>query len=153
MSGNPGDTSSSPPPKYRTSGYFPKLEGPLRERAIEDPGPTWGEWLIGPFAKVWLALGFFVVDSWIFVLWTVPFNGTALVLSLAAALYLEFLGWRYLWFAPDREEDLKNLPFRPKWDHLTRFGRWTPQSRRLRAGQDPYGGAPTDDISEFVGSP
>lgn len=142
---------SSSPPKYRDSGYLPKLEGPLRQEALSDPGPTWGEWLIGPFAKVWLALGLFVVDSWIVVLWTVPFNALGLLLSLAGALYLELLLWRYLWFAPDREEDLKNLPFKPSWDRLTRFGRWTPQASRLRAGEDPYESHPVDDLSEFVG--
>ena len=153
MSTNPGNSPTPSAPKYRTSGYFPKLEGPLRQRAIEDPGPTWGEWLIGSFAKVWLALGFLVVDSWILVRWVMPFNAGALAASLAAATYLEFLLWQYLWYAPDREEDLKNVPFRPRWDHLTRFGRWTPQARRLREGQDPYEAAPADDISEFVGSP
>jgi len=148
--------SSTPPPpapKYGRAGYLPKLEGPLREQAIQDPGPTWTEWFIGPFAKVWVALGLFIIDSWIFVLGTVPFNPGALVLSLLGAVYLEFLFWRYLWYAPDREEDLQNLPFRPRWDRLTRFGRWTPQARRLRAGQDPFESAPVDDMSEFVGSP
>ncbi|HLY76968.1 MAG TPA: hypothetical protein VKT21_03705 [Thermoplasmata archaeon] len=154
MSANSGETSSAPPPpapRYRTTGYLPKLEGPLREQALKDPGPTWGEWLIGPFAKVWLALGLFVVDSWLLVLWAAPFNGVGMVASLAAALYLEFLLWRYLWFAPDREEDLRNLPFRPNYAQLTRFGRWTPQAQRLRAGQDPYESYPTDDMTEFVG--
>jgi hypothetical protein len=149
---SPGEPSSTPPvPKYRSSGYLPKLEGPLRDKAIEDPGPTWGEWLIGPFAKVWVALGLFIVDSWIFVLWVVPFNAVGLVLSLGAAVYLEFLLWRYLWFAPDREEDLRHLPFHPTWNQLTRFGRWTPQASRLRAGQDPYESHAIDDMSEFVG--
>ncbi|MGC2289525.1 MAG: hypothetical protein WA688_06685, partial [Thermoplasmata archaeon] len=110
MSANSGTTSAPPPPpppQYRSMGFLPKLEGPLRDQAIRDPGPTWGEWLIGPFAKVWVVLGFFVVDSWIFVLWAAPFNALAMVASLAGALYLEFLLWRFLWFAPDREEDLR----------------------------------------------
>jgi hypothetical protein len=152
MSGTPGDpAASSPPPRYRTTGYLPKLEGPLRERALQDPGPTWGEWLVGPFAKVWLALGYFIVDTWVFLTWTAPFNAAGLVLSLAAALYLEFLLWRYFWYAPDREEDLRHLPFRPSWTRVTRFGRWTPQAQRLRAGEDPYESSVRDDMTEFVG--
>ena len=154
MATNPGDPSAqAPAPKYRNAGYLPKLEGPLREQALKDTGPTWGEWLVGPFAKVWVALGLFVVDSWIFVVWAVPINVAGLVLSLLAAVYLEFLLWRFLWYAPDREDDLRNLPFKPRWDRLTRFGRWTPQSSRLRAGQDPYESHRVDDMSEFVGSP
>ncbi len=152
MSTNPQNTSApAPPPKYTRVGYLPKLEGPLREQALKDPGPTWGEWLVGPFAKVWVALGFFVVDSWIFVLWAAPFDLTAMIASLLAGVYLQFLLWRFLWYAPDREDDLHSLPFRPNWARLTRFGRWTPQSVRLRAGQDPYEGHPVDDMSEFVG--
>ncbi len=152
MSGNPGDTSPSPPrPQYRSTGYLPKLEGPLRDQALQDPGPTWAEWLVGSFAKVWLALGYFVVDTWICLTWATPFNPTGLALSLAAALYLEFLLWRYFWYAPDREEDLRTLPFHPSWSRLTRFGRWTPQSQRLRAGEDPYESGARDDMSEFVG--
>jgi hypothetical protein len=154
MSTNSGETSAPPPPaapKYKSVGYLPKLEGPLREQALADPGPTWGEWLVGPFAKVWVALGFFVIDSWIFVLWAVPLSLLGMVLSLAVATYLEFLLWRYLWYAPDREEDIRSLPFHPTWARLTRFGRWTPQSSRLRAGQDPYEARRVDDMSEFVG--
>lgn len=150
----PEDTSAPPPPlapQYRAGGYLPKLEGPAREQAISEPGPTWGEWLVGPFAKVWLALAFFIADSWVFVLWAVPFNPYAMAGSIAAALYLEFLCWRYLWFAPDREDDLKHLPFRPSWTHLTRFGRWTPQAARVRAGQDPYEAPAAEDMTEFVG--
>jgi hypothetical protein len=152
MATNPTEASTPPPPpRYRNAGYLPKLEGPLRDQALRDPGPTWGEWLIGPFAKVWLALAYFIVDSWIFVLWAAPLNVAGMVLSLAAAVYLELLFWRYLWFAPDREEDLQNFPFRPRWNQPTRFGRWTPQSTRLRAGQDPYESYANDDMSEFVG--
>lgn len=153
MSTNPENTSSArpPAPQYSRVGYLPKLEGPLREQALRDPGPTWSEWLIGPFAKVWVALGLFIVDSWILVLWVAPFNPAALVASLVAAVYLEFLLWRYLWFAPDREDDLRNLPFRPRFTQLTRFGRWTPQATRLRAGQDPYESHAVDDMTEFVG--
>lgn len=151
---NPSPPSPAPPeapePRYRV-GFLPKLEGPARDQAIAEPGPTWGEWLIGPFAKVWLALAFFIADSWVFVLWAVPFDPYAMVGSLAAALYLEFLCWRFLWFAPDREDDLKRLPFRPRWSQLTRFGRWTPQGARLRAGQDPYETEVPQDMTEFVG--
>ena len=152
MSTDPGDPSRNPPPPtYRSSGYLPKLEGPLRDHALADPGPTWGEWLIGPFAKVWVLLGFFVVDSWVLVLWAAPFNPAGLAASLVAAAYLEFLLWRYLWYAPDRDDDLRNLPFRPNWTRLARFGRWTPQASRLRAGQDPYESHTVDDLTEFVG--
>jgi hypothetical protein len=153
MSGNPGAPVPPPAPRYRSVGYLPKLEGPVRERALADPGPSWREWLTGPFAKVWLALGFFIVDSWIVVLWSVPLDAAALGLTLVVAFYLEFLLWRYLWFAPDRDDDLRNLPFRPSWTQPVRFGRWTPQAGRLRAGQDPYDSHVLDDLSEFVGEP
>jgi hypothetical protein len=148
----PGEPASTPTaPQYKSTGYLPKLEGPLRDQALADSGPTWTEWLIGPFAKVWLALALFIVDSWIVVVWVAPINFVGLLLSLAAAFYLEFLLWRYLWFAPDRDDDLRRLPFHPTWTQLTRFGRWTPQAARLRAGQDPYESHAVDDLTEFVG--
>lgn len=125
------------PPLRRTFGV-PDLDDRERAEAAADPGPSWREWLYFEFLKVWIVLGFLIVDSWIAASWLGPLNAPGLTGSLALALYLEFLAYRYLWYRPDIERFERD--FRPTWLRPVRVGRWTPEAWRLRAGQDPYPG-------------
>jgi hypothetical protein len=124
----------------KTLGVEPQ-EPEERARAIAEPGASWREFLFFELAKVWIVLGLFVLDSWIIIYWTQPLNVAALFLSLAAAIYLDFLLYRVLWYRPDPEESYLKREFRPTLIRPVRWGRWTPEAWRARDGRDPYGDA------------
>ena len=127
----------------------PKLEEKERTEALAEPGPSWREWLYFEFLKVWIALAFLIVDSWIAASWLDPFNAVGLFGSLALALYLEFLAYRCLWYRPDPERWQRE--FRPSWFRPVRVGRWTPEAWRVRAGKEPFPGVATGpDPREFL---
>ena len=107
--------------------------------ALRDPGPTWKEWFFYDHAKWWVGLGFLVVDSWIATGWV--YNGgltvvgaAETVVALAAAVYLEFLLYRYLWRRP---KAISRARFRRSWTALTEFGRWTPEAAAHRKRGTP----------------
>ncbi|MCI4353104.1 MAG: hypothetical protein L3K14_06935 [Thermoplasmata archaeon] len=131
---------------------FPKLSGTARTAAIEEPGASWREYLYLSLAKAWVLLGFGVVDAWIISAWLQPPNVLALGLTLAGAFYLEFLLFRYLWYRPGPDESASTGPFRPSWTRPVRFGRWTPETWRLRDARAR--GEPAEhhgpDPSEFL---
>jgi hypothetical protein len=124
-------------------------------RALRDPGPTWREWWYYDGMKWWVGLLYLILDSWIGVGWIdwagyVAWGTAGLFVSLAGALYLEILFYRYLWRRP-QEEASQTGPFRPGWTALREFGRWTPEEAAVRAGKIRR--APTDgstDAHEFL---
>lgn len=114
-----------------------------RKRALEHPGPTWREFFFYDFMKVWLVLGFLIVDVWAVGAFAQPFNPAAMLLSLVALLYGEFLLYRFLWYRPGDSEatrSARRAGFRPTWSRPVAFGRWTPEADRARSGRDPYEG-------------
>ncbi|MCI4347212.1 MAG: hypothetical protein L3J97_01165 [Thermoplasmata archaeon] len=130
---------------------FPKLQGPARAAAIEEPGASWREYVYLSLAKAWVILGFGVGDAWIIASWLQPPNFGALGLSLVGAIYLEFLLFRFLWYVPGPDESASTGPFRPSWTRPVRFGRWTPEAGRLRKQRDRAGvERPGPDPSEFL---
>jgi hypothetical protein len=118
----------------------PKLTEEERQRAIRIPGPTWRQYFYRDFLKMWIGLGFLVVDAWIAVFWLQPFQPLALAGSLAGAIYLEALAWNALYYRPNPDRESEHARFRPSWIRLVRFGRWTPEAERARAGKDPFEG-------------
>ena len=151
---------------------LPRLDGATRRKALEDPGLSWREWFYYDFLRVWIALGFLVVDSWIAAAWLAPPNYPGLIVSLALALYVEILGYRYLWYRPAATGRSVRVDFVPLWSTRPRgptggrevepsrrnwftpvpFGRWTPEADRVRRGLHPF--EETDragpDASEFL---
>ena len=142
----PGAPAAPPTPTYGGTGYLPKLEGPARDQALRESGPSWREWFFTSFASVWTLLGFFTLDVWGTVEWLGPsgvgganaYTVAGILLTLIVLSYLELLLWRFLYYRPSREEDMARLPFRPSWFIPVRFGRWTAEARRLRNGYDPF---------------
>jgi len=108
-----------------------------REKAIADPGPSWKEWFLFSGAKVWVALGFFVIDVWIIESWLYPPNAAGLGLSIAAAVYLEFLAYRFLWYRWDPEAPRRVGPFKPTFLRPREVGLWTREGVLMKQGQFP----------------
>lgn len=129
---------------------FPRIEGEERRRALEEAGPSWREYFFHSFAKVWLLLAFFVGDLFLIGTFGSPFLPWALGPALALALYAEYLAYQYLWHRPDL--DRMHEAFRPTWARPVRFGRWTVEGERARAGLPaiPPGDEPHPDPAEFL---
>ena len=123
---------------------LPKLEGQERRTALEDPGPSWKEWFYHSALKAYVALGFLIGDAWLATAFFSPFDPAALGASLLAAVYLEFLAYRYLWYRPDPDVERLHGRFQRTWLRPTQFGRWTPEGERLRAGLTPFPDAGPD---------
>jgi hypothetical protein len=101
--------------------------------ALQDPGPSWGEWFYYDAAKWWVILGFLIVDAWVVV---ACFGSAVPLITLPAvvgALYVEFLTYRYLWYVPDADSPRIRRKFRPSWVRLVRYGRWTPEAAFAKA--------------------
>ncbi|HTT16607.1 MAG TPA: hypothetical protein VMH49_04540 [Thermoplasmata archaeon] len=107
-----------------------------KREALVDPGPSWREWFFYDAMKWWLGIVFLIADAWVVTSWISDGVATAtdivgVVLSLAAALYLEVLLYRYLWRRPSDPDLVGRGTFRPGWKALREVGRWTPEASRV----------------------
>lgn len=125
------------PPGGFLRGLGPPLTPEERQKALEDPGPSWREFFFYEFLKWWIGLGFLVADVLLISSFLQPLDLPVLVPALVLALYLEILAWAYLWARPKLEDEGHGRKFQPTWRRPFRFGRWTPEAERIRAGLDP----------------
>ena len=142
--------ASAPKKKKGFLGYigFPEPTEDEKREALEAPGPSWREYFYYSFLKVWICLGFFIVDIWVVASWLRPLSLVGLLLSVGVAIYVELLCYSWLWHRPHIEEDPKGFrrsAFRPVF-----YGRWTPEADRARAGKDPLLSRPGPDPKEFL---
>jgi len=107
--------------------------------ALREPGPSWRQWFFYDALKWWIGLGFFIVDIWIVGWWVEGAPLAAGLLTLIAAIYLEFLAFRYLWYRPKETVSRRRGAFHPTWTRPVEFGRWTPEADLVRAGQSVPG--------------
>ncbi len=121
-----------------------------KEAALRDPGPSWKEWFYFDASKWWIGSGLLILDSWLVAFWFEVGSIPGLVLSVAAAIYLEFLLARYLWHRPSDDPALSSGAFRPTWFRPVRYGRWTPEGFRVRAGLSPETGEAPVHGEEFL---
>jgi hypothetical protein len=130
----------------------PGLDEEARKRALADPGPSWRDWFYYEFAKVWTALGFFIVDALIIASFLQPLQLQFMLPILAAALYGEFYAFRYLWARlPAEKVTRSGRPFKRSWLTPFAYGRWTPEGERARAGLEPLDpSAAGPDPREFL---
>jgi hypothetical protein len=98
-----------------------------REAAVAAPGVPWKDWFYFSFLKVWIALGFLILDGLIAGEFAELRSAGGLVLGLAIAVYLEFLAYRFLWTRPGPEEE-RSTHYHPTWFRPVRLGRWTPEA-------------------------
>jgi len=104
-----------------------------KARALQEPGPGWRQWFLQNALRWYYALGVLIVDIQIIVFWFELGSVVGLGLSLAGALYLEFLLYRYLWYRP-HPEAMRYKAFRRTWFRPTEYGRWTPEADLVRTG-------------------
>jgi hypothetical protein len=131
---------------------LPKLDEEERQRAVEDPGPSWGEWVSSSFAKTYLGLGFFIADAILVASWFgPPADYPAMFGTTALALYLEYLAWQYLWYQPKASAGERPVRQRPDASdagqrgasalaravHPFARGRWSPAAERRQEGVPP----------------
>ncbi len=132
--------SRGPPPKHHWwHGFIAPLTEEERKAALSDPGPSWTEFFFWQYLKWIYGLFVLIADALILVSFFHPFDPIGAVLSLAAALYLEYLLWQYLWHRPLLESGHGRRAareFRPSWYRPFRYGRWTPEAKMIRDGVD-----------------
>jgi hypothetical protein len=134
------------PPSHRTD-ETPGIDDPLQRQvlldqldrvaeekrlALLDPGPSWHDWFFWSASRWWIGLGFLILDSWILVAGIDAGNILLAVPSIAVAIYLEFLVYRYLWYSPAPGRRRRRGPFRPSWITPVPYGRWTPEAAAAR---------------------
>ncbi|MHB8351296.1 MAG: hypothetical protein ACYDFT_01170 [Thermoplasmata archaeon] len=149
-----GPTSTKKKGQHRRGDWFwglgPRISPEERQRALDDPGPSWSEYFFRDFLRWWTVLGFFVVDAVIVSSFLRPLAPLPLLLGLAAAIYFEFLLYEYLWHIPSSER----LPprVRPSWRrafHPVPAGRWTLAFRQIREGARPPAQGTGPDPADF----
>lgn len=128
---------------------FERLQAEKR-RALAHPGKGWKEWFYHDAAKLWFGMVFLILDCWLVVFWFQPFDGIGLLVSLAIAVYLEFLVYQYFWHRPSDDAGGRSARFRRNWWSPFEYGRWTPEADRARAGQPALGPEGTPDPTEFL---
>lgn len=98
-----------------------------RLQALEDPGVPWRDWFYFSFLKVWVCLGFLILDGLVAGAFAESRNFVGLFVALLIAVYLEFVLFQYLWIRPG-PDDLRASTFAPSWYRPARVGRWTPET-------------------------
>lgn len=121
-----------------------------KRAALAHPGLSWREWFFYDGAKWFVGMAFLVVDAWIALYWIDVGSNLGLGLSIAAALYAEFLLYQFLWYRPSAYHRGYRRTFRPDPLRPVAFGRWTPEVRRVDAEPDAVGPEGGPDLKEFV---
>jgi|HubBroStandDraft_1064217.scaffolds.fasta_scaffold276358_1 hypothetical protein len=128
-----GEVPEGEPTAEAELAYRERLEEVVEEkrRALEDPGPPWGEWFRHDGAKWWLGLAFLVIDTWFI---AGGFEAGLAVVGIALLVpvtYLQLLLWRYLWYRPPLDRPARG-GFHRTWLRPVEFGRWTPEGVVVR---------------------
>ena len=134
-----GDASVDPLQRQILRDQLDRVQEEKR-RALADPGPSWSEWFYYDAARWFVGLGFLIVDAWIFVACLDAGLAIAIIPSLIAAIYLEFLGYEYLWYVPPLDGPRRRGAFRRSWRRPVALGRWTPEG--VRARENPSAPSP-----------
>ncbi len=120
-----------------------------KKAALEDPGPSWREWVLHSAAKWYVGLGLLTLDGWVvgdFLFYRIYWP---IAPALVGALYLEFLLWQFLWYRPEMYRSRARRHWTSSfWIHPVPFGRWTPEADLARGGATP--GSGEVDPAEFL---
>ncbi len=99
-----------------------------KQQALKDPGPSWRDWWFRSASKWYILVGCLVADVWVVTYWLELGSLLGAVLSLAAAVYAEYILYEFLWYRPPLLISFHRSHFRPTWWRPFRFGRWTPEA-------------------------
>jgi hypothetical protein len=121
-----------------------------KARALEEPGPSWRTWWFQRGLRGYYLLGMLIVDVQVVVGWYEVGSAVGLFASLVAAVYLEFLLYRYLWYRPRADATPPRGRFRPTWVRPAEYGRWTPEADLVRAGHPIYRSEEGPSPKEFL---
>ena len=136
------------PPRPEPSASVLQTELEEKRRAREMPGPSWKEWLYFTALKWWIGILFLIVDSWIVVTFLEAGSTIELIAATAAAVFLEYLLYVYLWRRPALERRPRARARR--WPPVE-VGRWTPEAWAARAaGRRPTAPTEAADPREFL---
>jgi hypothetical protein len=138
---DPWSAAELPPRKRRPRRDEPNpitgLTPEEREKVIADPGPSWREYFFRDFLRWWVVLFFFVVDVWIVASFLHPVLPLVIIPSLIVAIYLEFLGYEYLWGVAHIHREGRSTVYHRTWYRPVEYGRWTPVGEQVRRGDGP----------------
>jgi hypothetical protein len=126
-------TPTSDPDYFAIESQIDRVEQEKR-KALSDPGPTWRAWWFHSASKWYIGLLFLIVDVWIF---SAAAEASAIALgavAVAAAVYAEFLLYRYLYYEPPLGRAKSEGRFHRTWYRPVEYGRWTEEGEILRAG-------------------
>ncbi|MGI0139999.1 MAG: hypothetical protein ACREBT_02455 [Thermoplasmata archaeon] len=121
-----------------------------KRRALAEKGPSWRDWLFFEAFKWWMVIAYLAVDGWIVTGWLESGSYWAIAPSIAAAIYVEFLMFQFLWHRADLEETYRHgrEPFRASWFRPVEIGRWTPEAALRR--RSPHRPVESIDPDEFL---
>jgi hypothetical protein len=126
-----------------------------KARALAEPGPGWRTWFLQRALRAYYLLGILIANAQVVVFWievqnlAVSILVVGAVLSLAVALYLELLLYRYFWYRP-RVDVSRVRRFRRTWLHPFEYGRWTPEADLVAAGEPIYQTEEGPSAKEFL---
>lgn len=105
-----------------------------KRRALADPGIDWKTWFFQDNSRWWIGLGFLVIDVWVAGTFLEAGEPLLLVPAIVVAVFLEYLLALYLWHRPSETEYERPRGAARPWYSPFRYGRWTPEAARVRAG-------------------
>ncbi len=128
----PPDTNDSEPYAPKSISRLGEISREEREAAVRESGPPWKEWLFSVALKWWMGLLWLILDAWIVAGWIEVGGWLELAASLAAAVFLEYLLYQYLWHPYDPEFRGR---FRRSLGTPFEVGRWVPERSDILAGK------------------
>jgi hypothetical protein len=148
---DPG-SSSGPPPKARRNPLIPeRLKGDERQKALEEPGPSWKEWALTSGLKGYVVFGLLLLDALLLVSFEeAPGDwkwGALAVLPFL--LYANFLILAYLWAKPPDPHGPRKK-FAPSLRHPFLVGRWHPDRAKALSRERSFGAEGDVHPEEFV---
>lgn len=106
-----------------------------KTRALQEPGMSWRTWALHRLLRGYYLLAILILDVSLLVFWIQAGSWVGFVLSVAGALYLEFLFYRFLWYRPHPDSQHR-WKFRRTWFRPVPYGRWTPEAQLAKAGAE-----------------
>jgi len=143
------ETTPTPEEEFALAAQIDRVEAE-KQAARDAPDIPWGKWWFESGSKWYVALGFLILDVWLFSIGYSLGSALAIVGFLVAALYGEFLLYRFLYYVPSPDDLPPKGPFRPTWARPVEYGRWTEEGAARRLGGPVARAEQGPDPKEFL---